>query len=254
MKRLASLFLIASFVLTSFFGGFSVKAQEKGTYLEYAQLLNEIGVFKGTGNGFELEKEPNRLEGAIMFVRLLGGEEEALANKYAHPFKDVPAWGSPYIGYLYHNGLTNGVSATAYECYKSIDAKSYVTFILRSLGYSDKQGDFTWMDALEFAYDTNLLDSSIYNSIDKQFLRDHVAKISYDALKTNVKNSNITLANKLVNEGKLSKAVAQKISVLEKEEDLFDDTDDFVIDDSFEDTVDDSIESLELSDDLSDIY
>ena len=81
---------------------------------EYAVKLNTLGLFKGTDIGFELEREPTRLEGAVMFVRLLGGEEEALTQEYSHPFTDVPQWASPYVGFLYKHKLTKGIAATQF--------------------------------------------------------------------------------------------------------------------------------------------
>ena len=43
-------------------------------YLAYAQALSVMGLFKGTDVGFELEREPTRLECLIMLIRLLGEE------------------------------------------------------------------------------------------------------------------------------------------------------------------------------------
>lgn len=50
--------------------------------VEHAYALNELGLFQGMDSGFELDKRPTRLEGMTMFVRLLGGEEEALQKNY----------------------------------------------------------------------------------------------------------------------------------------------------------------------------
>lgn len=69
-------------------------------YEYYANKLKEIGVFKGTDSGFELDREPTRIESAVMFVRLLGAELEAMEKKYEHPFTDVPEWATDHVGYL----------------------------------------------------------------------------------------------------------------------------------------------------------
>ena len=55
-----------------------------------------------------------RSEAAVMLVRLLGKEDEALAQSPSHPFTDVPQWASPYVGWLWTNGLAKGVSATTF--------------------------------------------------------------------------------------------------------------------------------------------
>lgn len=49
----------------------------------------------------------------------------ALSQDNVHPFDDVPVWASPYVGYMYQKGLTNGISANEYGSQSYIDAKSY---------------------------------------------------------------------------------------------------------------------------------
>ena len=48
-------------------------------YDAVAEDLSAIGVFRGTSDGFELDRAPTRSEAAIMLVRLYGAEEEAQA-------------------------------------------------------------------------------------------------------------------------------------------------------------------------------
>ena len=98
-----------------------------------AQALYELGLFKGTEYGFELERGINRAEAAVMVVRLLGGEEEALSGNIAHPFSDVPEWAAPYIGWLFAKGLTNGTGNNLYSPSRRITYEQYVLFLLRSV-------------------------------------------------------------------------------------------------------------------------
>ena len=42
-----------------------------------ADDLKEIGMFKGTNEGYELDRAPTRVEAAVMLVRMLGKEEAA---------------------------------------------------------------------------------------------------------------------------------------------------------------------------------
>ena len=44
-----------------------------------AEDLSAIGMFRGTANGFELDRAPTRSEAAIMLVRLYGAEDTAKA-------------------------------------------------------------------------------------------------------------------------------------------------------------------------------
>ena len=45
-----------------------------------AQMLSDLGLFRGTEKGFELEKPMTRAEAAAMLTRLLGAEQAALSG------------------------------------------------------------------------------------------------------------------------------------------------------------------------------
>ncbi|MFO7611721.1 MAG: CAP-associated domain-containing protein [Clostridia bacterium] len=216
MKKTLSV-LISIAILFSCLASFPdrVSAQEK--YLWYAENLSKIGVFIGTGSSFELDRPPTRLEGAVMFVRLLGGEDEALMMNYPHPFRDVPEWGRGYVGYLYHYGLSNGVSTYEFGSFLEMQAKSFMTFGLRALGYTDSGtgADFSWEHALEFAYENDILDYGGYMELKNEiFLRDHVALLSYGFLKTISNGTDESLAKRLVERGFVDRAAAEEIGVV----------------------------------------
>ena len=63
-----------------------------------AQMLCDLGLFRGTEKGFALEKPMTRAEAAAMLSRFLGAEETALAGEWEHPFTDVPQWADQYVG------------------------------------------------------------------------------------------------------------------------------------------------------------
>lgn len=179
----------------------AVAANDEAT--QAAQMLYELGLFRGTGTNpdgtpiFDLDKTPTRNQAVIMLVRLLGKEEEALAGNWELPFTDV-AKGSaayPYIGYAYANGLTNGTTATTYSGTNPIKANQYITFVLRSLGYTSGK-DFAVSTAWEFSDKIGLTDGRYDHSIDK-FLRGDVALISYNALSINQKGTVVSLQQKL---------------------------------------------------------
>ena len=140
-----------------------------------AQALNILNVLRGSGGDLMLERTANRMEGAAMLVRLLGAEQEALTVQSSHPFTDVSPWASPYIGYLYENGLTNGIGNNLYGSNLPINEKAYLTFLLRALGYSDKNGlDFTWDTVEQTARQTGLLLPGESFSEEAAFLRQHL--------------------------------------------------------------------------------
>ncbi|MBQ9985666.1 MAG: S-layer homology domain-containing protein [Oscillospiraceae bacterium] len=170
-----------------------------------ADAMNELGLFKGTQNGYELDRAPNRAEAATMLVRLLGAEEEALALTYTAPYTDVADWAKPYVQYLHNKGLTKGTSATTFGYSDKCTAQQYATFLLRALGYSDGEGgDFTYIKAMEFAKEKGVVDG--INCNEENFLRDHVAAMSYTALATATKSGDANLLSKLVSDGAISDA------------------------------------------------
>ncbi len=209
MKKVVCIILIVSMIFST-----SIYAAETTQYDVYAEKLSVIGVFQGTGNGFELNRPPTRLEGLIMLLRLLGKEEEAMASEVkASVFSDVPAWGVPYTNYAYDHNLTTGVGDGKFGTNNKIQSKSYITFLLRALGYDDSVGDFEWGTAVEFSFENNIISKDMYiELIGKEFLRDHVAKLSYDALYTSVKDGSSTLINYLISMGSIDSELANEMS------------------------------------------
>lgn len=213
MKLKVKITLVTSIILTLLLSNMQF-AQENNQYLEEANMLKKLNVFQGSDAGFELERAPTRLEGGVMFVRLLGAEQEAVENNYSHPFTDVPDWGSPYVGYMYKMGLTQGISDTQFGSDDNMIAKSYATFLLRALGYDDSQGDFSWSTALEYSQEVKLIDESFNSSLDNTtFLRDHVAKFSLNVLSTNLKNNTDTLSDKLISQSVFSVSTANDMGL-----------------------------------------
>lgn len=165
-----------------------------------ADALSDLGLFRGTGKGFELDREPTRAEAATMLVRLLGAEEEAMTLTYTAPYTDVYDWAKPYVQYLYEKGITKGTSQTLFGYSDKCTAQQYATFLLRALGYSDgENGDFTYENAISFAREKGVFDGVNCNS--GAFLRDNVCAMSYTALSAAPKSGEKDLLTKLLNRG-----------------------------------------------------
>ena len=86
-------------------------------------------------------------------------------------------------------GLAAGVSGSQFGSEGKCTAQMYVTFVLRALGYSDKEGaDFTYADALDFAVQIGLISARQRDEwSSREFIRDDLAGISYDALRQEIK-------------------------------------------------------------------
>jgi S1-C subfamily serine protease len=182
--------------------GLASVASAAEDYTGQAQTLKTMGLFLGTDKGLELQKTATRAEAAVMMVRLLGKEDYAKNAKLQHPFKDVPSWADTYVGYLYKSGLTKGQSASVFGSHDNITADQYTTYILRALDYDDSKGDFAWDQALTKYITSSQLtadESQYFSSLSsKQALsRNDLVAFSYKALFATLKDSSITLLQKL---------------------------------------------------------
>jgi len=203
MKRflLTLTVLIVLAFSTSFACGASLVTDERIA----ADTLYNFGLFYGTGKNedgtpiYSLDKFPTRAEATIMFVRLLGKEQEAKNGSWKTPFKDVSSSAKQYIGYAYENKLTMGISAKEFGSQKSVDAWQYITFVLRALGYQDGT-DFQIKHPWILSDKIGLTDGS-YNDNTVLFDRGDVAIISCNALNVKMKGSSLTLYESLCKSG-----------------------------------------------------
>lgn len=104
---------------------------------DQAEMLKQLGLFRGTGKGFELERKMTRAEAAAMLVRFLGAEDKVLAGTWSHPFNDVPQWADKCVGWLYQSGLTRGVSKTKYGAEQNTTLEQYAVFLSRAVCGND---------------------------------------------------------------------------------------------------------------------
>ena len=175
-----------------------------------ASSLKAMGLFQGVSDtDFALDRAPTRAEALVMLLRLLGLEQTALRENRSHPFRDTAAcaWADPYIGYAYANGLTKGQSTDAFGGSEPADARSYLTFVLRVLGYAEgTEGDFTWEKPFPLARKLNLLPVQVQTY---HFLRADVASVSYAALNAHCKDGEV-LSDALVRKGALTSAALKR--------------------------------------------
>lgn len=191
-------------------GVYSVSAY-KPKYTDEAYAMKKLGLVRGAANGMELYRGNTRAESITMLIRLLGEEDPALSAAHRHPFVDVDAWAQRYVGYAYRMGYTKGVSNTRYGGSEMTTSIQYMTFILRSLGYSEEAGDFKYASATEDAVRLGVIPQSTADEINStEFRRDHVMHISYLALSARVKGSNMTLLARLVANGAVSSDAANE--------------------------------------------
>ena len=159
-----------------------------------AQMLYDLGLFKGTDKGFALEKSMTRAEASVMLTRLLGAEKTALAGNWKHPFTDVPQWADKYVGWLYQNGLTKGVSATLYGSQRNVTCGQYCIFLTRAHLDADSYQGTAFVD-----------NDEVRQTDEEGFIRGDAVSLSARLLSTNyAKNgdeSERSVAEKLIDDG-----------------------------------------------------
>ncbi len=168
-----------------------------------ADALNELGLFLGTGNGYELDSGLTRAQGTVLLVRMLGMEEVVEKTVYFNSFTDVPEWAAGYVGYAFENGITNGTSETTFSPDAPMTDYMFLTLVMRALDYSDKgeQPMFVWNNPYNLAYKLNLIKNT---APDAEFTRADSVDVFWNALNTNLNDTDITLSERLIEQNKFS--------------------------------------------------
>lgn len=209
-------------VVFCLFVGFSISTYAVQFDEDYANKLKLLGVFQGTDAGFELEREPTRLEGLVIMLRLLG--EEDAARRFVSPenyFEDVPEWGRPYVNYAYSKGITKGIGEKRFSPEVPLSAKAFLTYTLRAMGYkegSESSDDFVWDQSELLALEKYIVDVEQLGSWSlRPFLRKDAVRVSYSALNANTKQNEV-LAKVLMERGVFTKekAIIAELKVAEE--------------------------------------
>ena len=205
MKRVSG-FLALTLILALLVGvmPFSAAAYTAEQY-NTADALNQLGLFLGTGTTYALDDNLTREQGIVLLVRMLGMEQTAMNGSWEHPFQDVPEWVSPYVGYAYEEGLTNGISATEFGGGLVMTDQMFLTLCLRVIGYSDINGgsDFTYNNVWSFAKTFSLIGSA---EPDSSFTRGETVMVFWRLLNLHMKDTRKTLAERLLGRGVFTKA------------------------------------------------
>lgn len=203
----------AAFTVTSktavvdYQGPYSFTYSDSIDYNAMAQALKTLHLFRGSytgyGSGFDLEVSPTRLQGLIMFIRLLGEEDAALAWSGTTPFSDIVTGSDAarYVGYAYSKGYTNGYTATTFAPNRKVNAYQYTEFVLRALGYSSSSNT-DLSDTLTRAVNSGVITAGEQSMLSKDpFLRAELVYLSYYTLDATLADSSQTLKQALSSRG-----------------------------------------------------
>ncbi len=177
-----------------------------------ADILYDLGLFKGTENGYELDTEFTRMQATVMLVRFLGAEDEVLNTQYTSVFDDIKndSWGLQYVMYCYNENITKGTGEKKFSPDTPVSGEQFVTLMLRAIGFSAEPDN-----AYDIAVTKGMFTSGYVDTLEKKttFLRDDMVYIAYRALKT-MTPDNISLADKLIQKGVFTAEQAEKAGVL----------------------------------------
>lgn len=183
--------------------GAELSEEDAALRLYYLGMLNGTGTNINGGIDFALSKGLTRIESAVLAVRMMGMEETALQMKYAHPFYDVPEWASAYVGYLYSVGLLDdlldGVFGPMFEPNFAETPERFMSYMLYSLGYRMKEGDYSYLTAAEHGRMIGIC----VTGEDEPLTRGGAALAMYSTLRTTMKNSRRVMSDVLVEEGRM---------------------------------------------------
>lgn len=184
--------------------GTELPEEDAALRLYYLGMLNGTGTNVNGGIDFALDKGLTRVESAVLAVRMMGMEEEALRMKCAHPFFDVPEWASAYVGYLYSVGLLDdlmdGVFGPMFEPNFAETPERFMSYMLYALGYRMNEGDYSYLTAAEHARMIGIC----VTEEDEPLTRGGAVLAMYNTLRTTMKNSSRVMSDLLVQKGRMA--------------------------------------------------
>jgi len=183
--------------------GITLSEEDAAMRLYYLGMLTGSGTALNGGMEFNLKRGLNRVEAAVFAVRLMGAEKEALEMKYPHPFTDVPAWASDYIGYIYTCGLLDDLledDNLLFEPTVGETAERFSSYMLYVLGYRMSDGDYMLPMAAEYARKIGIC----VTSSDAPMTRGDAVVAMYNTLRTTCRDSRRVYSDVLVERGAIS--------------------------------------------------
>lgn len=185
---------------------------QTGDTVRQADALTVLGLLSDTASQ-TLTAPVTRAQAAVLLVRLSGGEARPDTDGWFAGFRDVPADAQQAVNYAARRGWVSGVSNTRFNASGALNADAWCAMLLRTLGYSDKAGDFDISDASAFAWRIGLTGRQLSGTLT---LGD-VAESMYDALDFAYKGTETTVLARLMEYGAVSSVSASALGLLTPE-------------------------------------
>lgn len=191
-------------IATSVRSGAALEEDDAALRLYFLDIITGTGTEKDGSITFDLHRDLTRLEAAVMAVRLMGMEADALAGTYTHPYSDVPEWAAGYVGCLWSCGLLEKSAEGTFLPQSPASVESFMSYMFYALGYRMAEGDYNLMTAAAQGRSSGLCTVPE----NEPLTRGGAVVTMYNTLRANIKNSPRMLSDLLVEQGKLTYADA----------------------------------------------
>ncbi|TMV49061.1 hypothetical protein FE783_15440 [Paenibacillus mesophilus] len=202
-SKLVTTLLTGWMMVSSALPVFAADAPAAASVKTDAQVAAELGVLQGDGSGITaayLAKTTTRIQAAILFLRLKGLEQTALAYKGTDNFSDAALVGDgnkAIMAYLKANpaqGWT-GTGDGKFDPLSGVTAQQYYKVLLEAAGYK-QDTDFTYADVFAFAKTKGLSQIAGAGALRNS----HIATATVEALKVKQKGGGKTIAEALTDQ------------------------------------------------------
>ena len=183
-----------------------------------AKNLNTLGLLLNVTDE-ELSQSLDRVVGITMVLKALGYKDDEVKSKVAdNPFIDMEnhSWAKGFAAVAFENKITVGVNSDSknrrFGPSNPLSKKELLTFMLRVLGYDATEA---WNNTKNLAEKAGILTEGSEN--DSHFTKDDAAKIMYRAMGAKLVDKQGRLIDRLVEKGKVTKANAIAVGLMEPE-------------------------------------
>ena len=193
--------------LSLLLGAVPVAGALEGEAQRAADTLSTLGLVEETT---ALSTPATRAQAAVLLVNLAGAKEAAAKDNWISGFRDVPAAAHSAITYATHQGWITGVTTVEFRPDQAITANAWSAFLLRMLGYSDRDGDFAVSGAAAFAQRIGLVSSAWEGALTLGGLY----QMALDALSFSYRDGSGTVLERLIATGQVSSSAANALGLL----------------------------------------
>ena len=207
-KTLLSLFCALALVT----GLLPSAAALEGEALRAADTLASLGLIQSAeaAADYRLDDPVSRAQAAMLLVRLAGDEAAAKSANVVR-YRDTDPWSAPYVAWAAKEGWVTGVSDLAFYPNRTVTANAWCAMLLRMLGYSDQEGDFSVEDAAAFAQRIGLISRSLSGPL----TRGEVFETMAEALAF-PRSENESVLEHLVSAGVCSRSAANALGLMDR--------------------------------------